>query len=542
VNKLSKKMYLLMLVAFLCVPTLFLSVEAVEQPPLVYVRRDIKLSSYGYLLLNDTITFINNSTSPLRLPTLTLTYPTTAIDLRAQQPLSEDYVKIERFGNLSSLKLSADITIPALSNLTFTFRAVLGGLLKPVGGSRYELMAPMPSSPDNQIAEAVVTISLPADVSLVSAPEGFKSEGGGGWSTTLKNIQPAAEPRTIKLLVNGSEYSLTVLTVEREERVVKVVSPTEVIVLDTLTLVNEGGGTLSYLKILDKGLSSATLLRGDIPLRDQKTIYIIGGSLDFYSLIKDNLKAGERITFTLSYPLPERAAVADNTIILRVPQKPLVDALVKEYRLTIDVPRGCRVESPSTLHLSYISPISEKQIDVSVRFGVAWASAYAFPVATLLFLASFIALSAYVTYRREAKEQPLLELIKLYEDALSSQEAIAEELLSERLDRLQIQRIEQLTQRIKDIRTKTSQRVSQIRSRLTLDQKSEKMLAELTSLDKAYERTLTDLLAAYRGYLSGKLKREAFQKAASEKTSSLRKLASSIRDLLDEISQTSALG
>jgi hypothetical protein len=77
---------------------------------------------------------------------------------------------------------------------------------------------------------------------------------------------------------------------------------------------------------------------------------------------------------------------------------------------------------------------------------------------------------------------------------------------------------------------------------LTLDQKSEKMLAELTSLDKAYERTLTDLLAAYRGYLSGKLKREAFQKAASEKTSSLRKLASSIRDLLDEISQTSALG
>jgi hypothetical protein len=305
--------------------------------------------------------------------------------------------------------------------------------------------------------------------------------------------------------------------------------------------VNEGGGTLSYLKILDKGLSSATLLRGDIPLRDQKTIYIIGGSLDFYSLIKDNLKAGERITFTLSYPLPDRAA-ADNTIILRIPQKPLVDALVKEYRLTIDVPRGCRVESPSTLHLSYISPISEKQIDVSVRFGVAWASAYAFPVATPIFLASFIALSAYVTYRREAKEQPLLELIKLYEDALSSQEAIAEELLGERLDRLHIQRIEQLTQRIKDIRTKASQRASQIRSKLTLDQKSEKMLAELTSLDKAYERTLTDLLAAYRGYLSGKLKREAFQKAASEKTSSLRKLASSIRDLLDEISQTSALG
>lgn len=537
----SKKMYLLMVVAFLYVSTLFLSVEAVEQPPLVYVKRDIKLSSYGYLLLNDTIIFINNSTSPLRLPTLTLTYPTTAIDLQAQQPFSEDYVKIERFGNVTSLKLSADITIPALSNVTFTFRAVLGGLLKPVGGSRYELMVPMPSSPDNQLAEAVVTISLPADVNLASAPEGFKGEGGSRWFTTLKGIQPAAEPSITKLLVNGTEYSLTVLTVEREERVVKVVSPTEVIVFDTLTLVNEGGGTLSYLKILDKGLSSATLLRGDIPLRDQKTIYIIGGSLDFYSLIKDNLKAGERITFTLSYPLPERAA-ADNTIILRIPQKPLVDALVKEYRLTIDVPRGCRVEGPSTLHLSYISPISEKQIDVSVRFGVAWASAYAFPVATLIFLASFIALSAYVTYRREAKEQPLLKLIKLYEDALSSQEAIAEELLSERLDRLQIQRIEQFTQRIKDIRTKTSQRASQIRSKLTLDQKSEKMLAELTSLDKAYERTLTDLLAAYRGYLSGKLKREAFQKAASEKTSSLRKLASSIRDLLDEISQTSALG
>jgi hypothetical protein len=183
-------MYLLIVVTFLYVSTLFLSVEAVEQPPLVYVKRDIKLSSYGYLLLNDTITLINNSTSPLRLPTLTLTYPTTAIDLQAQQPLSEDYVKIERFGNVTLLKLSADITIPALSNFTFTFRAVLGGLLKPVGGSRYELMAPLPSSPDNQLAEAVVTISLPADVSLASVPEGFKSESGSRWSTTLKGIQP----------------------------------------------------------------------------------------------------------------------------------------------------------------------------------------------------------------------------------------------------------------------------------------------------------------------------------------------------------------
>ena len=536
-KKLAKKICLLMPLILLCALTLPLSVEAADQQPLVYVKRDIILNSYGYLLLNDTLTFVNTSPNPLRLPTLTLTYPTTTIDLQVQPPLSEDSVKVERLGNLSSSRIGANLMIAASSNLTITLRAVLGDLLKPVGENMYEMILPLPSSPDTQLAEAVVTVSFPTDINLVNAPEEFKlSEGGSVWSAELKDIQPTAEPRTAKLLINGTDYSLTVLKVEREERVVKITSPTEVTIFDTLTLVNKGSGTLSYLKVSDKGLSSVTLLRGDIPLRDQKVIPIIGGSLDLYSLIKGNLKAGEKITFTISYTLPERATVSDNTITLKIPQKPLIDALVTKYYLIIDAPQGCKVEGPTLLDLSYSSPLSNKEINVSVRFGAAWASAYAFPAATLIFLASFIALSAYVASRKEAKEHPLLELIKLYENALNSQETIADELAAERLERLQIQKIDLFAQQIKEIRAKTSLKASQIRSKLTLDPKTEEMLTEFTSLDKAYERTLTELLAAYRNYLSGKLKREAFQKVLSDKSSSLRKLASTIRDLLDEMS------
>ena len=537
-KRLAKKIYLLMMLAFLYASMLFLSVEAADQPPLVDVKRDITLDSYGYLLLNDTITFINNSTSPLYLPGLTLTYPTIAIYLQVQHPLGEDWVRVERLGNVTSLKLAAELTIPASSNLTVTLRAVLGDLLKPLSENRYEMMVPIPSSPDIPLTEASVALSFPTDVNLLSAPEGFKmsDEDDSVWSAELKSIQPTAEPQITRLLLNATDHSLTVLKVEKEERVVKIVSPTEVIVFDTLTILNEGSGTLSYLKISDKGLSSVTLLRGDIPLRDQKVIPIIGGSLDFYSLIKDNLKAGERISFTISYPLTERAA-SDNTILLRIPQKPLVDALVKEYHVTIDAPNGCKVEGPTLLDLSYTSPINEKEISVNVRFGAAWASAYAFSTATLIFLASFIALSAYIASRKEAKEKPLLELIRLYENALRSQEAIAYELAAERLDRLQIQKIDLFVQQIKEIRAKTTVRASQIRSKLTLDQRSEQMFTELASLDKAYERTLTELLAAYRGYLSGKMKREAFQGVVSDKSSSLRKLTSSIREVLDEMSR-----
>lgn len=535
----AKKIYLLIVLTFLYASTLLLSVEATDQHLLVYVKRDIALNSYGYLILNDTLTFINNSTSTLHLPTLTFAYPTTVIDFQVQPPLSEDWVRVERSGSVTSLKLATDLTIPASSNLTVTLRAVLGELIKPIGENRYEMMVPIPSSPDTPQAEAVVTLFFPTDVDLLSAPEEFKlisSEGGNRWSAELKNIQPTTKPQTIKLLLNGTDYSLTVLKVEREERVVKIISPTEVLILDTLTIVNEGSGTLSYLKVVDKSLSSVTLVRGDIPLRDEKVIPIIGGSLDFYNLIKDNLKAGEKISFTVSYQLTERAA-SDNTILLRIQQKPLIDALVKDYRLSIDAPKGCKVEGPTLLDLSYSSPINEKEISVAVRFGVAWASTYAFPAATLIFLASFIALSAYVASRKEVKEHPLLELVKLYENALHSQEAIAYELTSERLDRLQIQKIDLFAQQIKEIRAKTSAKASQIRSKLTLDPRGEQMLTQFSSLYNAYERTLSDLLATYRSYLSGRLKREVFQKVASDKSSSLRKTASSIRELLDEIGQ-----
>jgi hypothetical protein len=144
---LAKKIYLLMLLAFLYASTLSLSVEATDQPPIVYVKRNITLNSYGYLLLNDTLTLVNNSTSPLQLPGLTLTYPTTAIDVQVQHPLGEDWVRVERLGNVTSLKLIPGLRVPAASNLTVTLRAVLGDLLKPLGENRYEMMVyPLTSS------------------------------------------------------------------------------------------------------------------------------------------------------------------------------------------------------------------------------------------------------------------------------------------------------------------------------------------------------------------------------------------------------------
>lgn len=540
VKRLVKKIYLLMLLVLLYASALPLSIEAADQQNiLVNLRRNITLSSYGYLLLNDTLTFINNSPSSLHLPTLTLTYPTTAIDYRAQHPLREDWIRVGRVGNVTSLKIVADLTVPESSNLTVTIRVMLGELVKPLGGNRYEMMLPLPSSPDTSIAEAAVTLSFPNDVKPVSAPAEFKqSRDSELWSVVLKSVEPTAESRTTRLLINGTDYSLTVVRVDKHERVIKIVSPTEVIVFDSITVVNEGSGTLSYLKISDKRLSSVTLVRGELPLRDQKAIPIIGGSLNLYSLIKDNLKAEGRISFTVSYPLPEKPAASDNIVLLKIPQKPLLDdALVKEYRLTIDTPKGCSIEGPTLLTLSYSSPLRGEEISVPLRFGAAWASAYAFPAATFIFLASFIALSAYTASKREAKEQPLQELIKLYGNALRSQEAIAYELATERLERLQIQKIDLLAQQIKEIRGRTSLRASQIRSKLTPDPRVEQMLTELTSLDKAYERALSELLSAYRSYLSGRLKREAFKKAASDKSSSLRRLAASIRELLDELCQ-----
>jgi len=215
----------------------------------------------------------------------------------------------------------------------------------------------------------------------------------------------------------------------------------------------------------------------------------------------------------------------------------LIDALVKEYRLTIEAPKGCSIEGPTHINLRYTSSLNGEEVSASVRFGAAWGSAYAFSAATLIFLASFIALSMYAASTRGVEEQPLQELIKLYENEVRSLETIAYNLTSERPERLQVQKIDLFTQQLKDLKARTSAKASQIRSKLSFDPKVEQMLTELTSFDKVYERTLLELLSAYRSYLSGKLKRETLQKIASDKGSSLKKAASSIRELLDNLSQ-----
>ncbi|MEM3510433.1 MAG: hypothetical protein QXE57_03965, partial [Nitrososphaerales archaeon] len=59
-----RKICLLLLPLLFCISILHLEVDALalEHPLLVKMDREMILSGYGYLLLNDTITFINNST------------------------------------------------------------------------------------------------------------------------------------------------------------------------------------------------------------------------------------------------------------------------------------------------------------------------------------------------------------------------------------------------------------------------------------------------------------------------------------------------
>ncbi|MEM3652258.1 MAG: hypothetical protein QXL21_03965 [Nitrososphaerales archaeon] len=545
VSKLVRKICLLLLPLLFCISILHLEVDALalEHPLLVKMDREMILSGYGYLLLNDTITFINNSTTATHLPQFTLIYPTQAIDFRINQPLKKEWVRLDRFENASSLTVSADLTISSSSNLTISLRAILGGVVKPTGEGSYEVSLPLPSTPNIVLNDVMVQVSLPSDVKVWRKPEGFEqkqSAKGDVLYREFDDLQPTSNPLTTKLRVNASTYAFTVLTVDRQDRLIKIVSPSEVMVYDSIYIRNEGNGALYSLKIsLDKQISSVSLMRGEIPLRDQKTLSVIGGSLDLYSLIRGDLNAGDSISFTVAYPLKALPVDSNNTLLLKIPATPLLkDVLVKEYYLNIEVPRGYFLTGKASFALNYASPLNSEEMDAYIRIGSAWASAQVFPVATLIFIASFLALSAYTAHRkRETEAHPFLELIRLYENSLQLQEEIAETLSTARLERIHSTQIDLFTQQLKEIRAKTASKASQIRSKIPSDPKVEQKLAQFNSLDKMYERTLLDLLSAYKSYLAGKLKREVFEKTVADKTRSLQKLASSLIELLDEISQ-----
>lgn len=535
----AKKVSLLLLSLLLCVSTLpYVEVNASEQHLLLKLSREIDLNSYGYLLLNDTITFVNNSTTSVNLPQFTLLYPTSAIDFQINHPLKKDWVKVSRLGNLTSLTVSAELTIPQSSNLTVVLTAMLGGLVKPLGKDGYEIAIPIPASPDTILQDVVLQLSLPSGVNPQSLPEGFrqrKDVKGDVVYAELNGLQPLST-LTTKLTVNASTYSFTILTVERQDRLVKIISPSEVFIYDTIFIKNEGSGTLYNLKVADEKISSVILVRGEIPLIEQRRISVRGGSIDFYSLMRRDLEGGERTSFTLSYPLTT-LSTSDDSLLLKVPLKPLVkDALVKEFHLTVEAPGGY-IFKATPLTLNYASSLQNEELKISVRVGAAWSSTYAFPVATLIFITSLIALSAYTSSKRRGEGvHPLLELVKVYEDALRSQEAIADALSTARVERMRASQIDLFTQQLKEIRARTASKASQIKSKIPSELGVEQKLTQFNSLDKLYERTLLDLLSLYKSYVTGKIKREVFEKNVSEKTRSLQNLASSLREALDEMS------
>ncbi|MFN3621697.1 MAG: hypothetical protein ACK4TI_02290, partial [Nitrososphaerales archaeon] len=450
---------------------------------------------------------------------------------------------LDRFENLSSITVLADLTIPPSSNLTLRLRAMLGELVKPLGEDKYEVAIPLPSSPDTTLRGIILQASLPTEVKIQRIPEGFEQKQDAKGDVLYREfdyVQPTSKPLTAKLIVNATSYAFTVLRVDRQDRLVKIVSPSEVTVYDSISIINEGSGTLYSLKIsLGEQLSSVSLIRGEIPLRDQKKVSVIGSSLDLYSLIRGDLKVGERLSFTIAYQITDLSAASNNTLLLKIPVEPLVkDALTKEYYLNIEVSKGYFITDKVSFALNYTSPLNSGEVNVFIRIGAAWSSTQVFPVATIIFIASFLALSAYTAYRRrEVEVHPLLELVELYENALQSQEAIADAISTARLERIRLTQIDLFTQQLKEVRAKTASKASQLRSKMPSDPKVEQKLAQFNSVDKVYERALLDLLSTYKSYLTGKMKREIFEKTVADKTRSLQKLASSLREVLDEMSQ-----
>ena len=169
---------------------------------------------------------------------------------------------------------------------------------------------------------------------------------------------------------------------------------------EVFEMTNYGLGTITSIEIKTYSNRTDTLKIvpfTEPPLQSPTKILLIGDKLDLTRVFSSKLPPLEKIKVSYEYELPREYINSNgNQIEINIPSESPVNNLFKDYKLKIEKPNSFKFETGSNTNIAqditYDEQHNSEEIVVSVRTGLFWGTFKSFPVATLVFLTSAIAL------------------------------------------------------------------------------------------------------------------------------------------------------
>ncbi|MEM4311811.1 MAG: hypothetical protein QXX95_05425 [Nitrososphaerales archaeon] len=433
-------------------------------------------------------------------------------------------LKLEREGNLTKFFISFKEKI---ENLDFTLNMVLKGMVKRINQTHYSFPIALAPSSNLEIKRAYIEISLPPNTRVENKPEALKGEG----ERLIGNITLSrGEIKEENLVLKSKIYSLSF---PYAERIIEVDPSGEVKVSDIISVVNEGDEKVKELRLnpLSKGLFTAKVnLLSELRMKEESNIPFFVGRLPINKdiFLKEGIEKGERLNFVIGYDFPKDNLIQQGfDFKVKLDSKPPIDGFIEVYKIKLSLPQGFILRSEDSFKIYGANLFKDEKVEFLYSLSPTWTIQNSLPLASLLFVASYIIILLNIRRKEGEKRDEFKELSRIYDEKFSSER----ELLNLRLESIKRESLANIIHQINSVKSSSSSKIAEIKGKLKeLKPEEQKILGEISFLERDFDKTVTEILNLYGRIADKRINLKIADKLIKEQRKKIEGLEEKVRE------------
>jgi hypothetical protein len=514
----------------------------------VSLHHSYVINIYGFGVLNDSFTFSNNGTSSVQIPTLQVGLPT-KISTRTSglvlSPSNQFSLSQSQSNGNTSVTITPDQpTLNSGASVTVALEGFVSNVLNysKLGftGNAPSLVMLSPSLNVNVTTFGSQAL-VPSGAQFLTVPPTYAAASTGTVvSLTQTGVRPSASE--IYLTLNATQTALTPITVTHLVRTIVPSANGSPMVQDSFTVHNDATFNVGQLRLdlLSPGLQSVTEVPSTtVPLVNPTAVSLSAGELTLQSAnIGALLLPNSNITLTFTYPLPSSLiAVNGNSVVLTIPYKPLIGALVNNYSIILAPSKGIVPSGPtSATHLT-VTPITPGNVKFTYTVSVGWAADQAIPAGILVFAVAFalFAIQRPSTASEEGEKaiRKTSDVLRAFDEKTGLETQYMDEFASAPKGSISKAEFDRMRNEVSELRSRAIQRLNEMKQVLGSGRQYD-VLTRVAEAEKEEDRAFRDLLNLYMQYHGNRMNEETFKRLQPNYRKRVDAAINRLSDLLHE--------
>ena len=525
----------------------------------VDVRSIYTLNRYGFAVVNETVTFINNSTS---------TVTPSAVQVGLGDNLSAKAVACTMYysnstGACSSAAgpytVSLTQALAAGANQSATVSILLNGVVSTAKNGSLEVTTLSSPSVTARVGTLTNVVSMPTNTAFSSAPKGFTTAFTGpstNYTNTLKDVAPAIANISVRTIQQASNQDFNPLRVYYAERSISVDPLGNPLVTDTMRFQNMGTTPLAslYVDPAAPPTASATVETAKEPrLINPMTVSLVGDKIDLTPFALDypnnGVPAGTNFTLIYQYPLgPSYYTSSGGQITLYVPTSPPIKAFIDSYTVKMALPEGVAAKSSTETVVGAVTPWStgRSTFAYSISFGFGIDSGV--PVASIVFVILLVGLFVMrgpVAGGEEAEEEESSSelasaMINAFDEKTTLINSLWPEIEGKDPNEVDKAYFDELRGRLDTFRSRALQRLNEVKQK-SASQKFSDVVNQMQATEREVDRAAKDKLNLYQQYYLRQMRKEVYDRLLPQYTKRLERALNQLSDELHNVQREAKL-